>query len=357
MQHPYLTIVLTSRNDDYAGGMLPRLQICIDSFLEQAERHHLELELILVDWNPPSDSPPLKDALTWPKSSCYTTVRVIDVPQELHQQLPLANKLPFLAHAARNVGIRRAKGKFVLVTATDILFSEQLIVYLASKPLQEDKNYRVSRHDVPDEVIEIATLEDRLNFCENNVGRIYGRPEQGVYGFPLLHTFACGDFVLLSKRNYFKLNGIPEERQYHSFHFDTVFCYMMYASEIQEVILNDPHRIYHMDHESNSIPSTFWLQPKIQGLSFLSKRRRNQLSWLVGKLTGQTNSLDRLGVPYITKYGSRTLKRTLANLVQKKAPIAYNDESWGLGRHILPEATVVRPQWKEPLMLQSENGV
>ena len=350
MEKPYLSVVLTSRNDDYAGGMLPRLQICVDSLLEQAERHELELELILVDWNPLADKAPLKDALVWSKAGSYSTVRVIEVPPAIHQQLRFSDKLPFLAHTARNVGIRRARGKFVLVTATDILFSEELIAYLASKQLREDRNYRVSRHDVPDSVIQINSLEERLEFCAKNFGRVFRLAEESMYGLPLLHTYASGDFVLLSKDNYVKLHGIPEEREFHSILFDTIFCYMMYASDIKEEILSDPHRIYHMDHDSFTDADINWIQKSIQHIPLLSQRRRNQLSWLAGKMTGQRSSLDRLGVPYINKYGGRILKRTLTDIVHKKVPAAYNDESWGLGQHTLPESMIVCAKWDASLV-------
>ncbi len=347
MQQPYLSVILTSRNDGYAGGMLPRLQICVDSLLEQADQHQLELELVLVDWNPPATKAPLKDALDWSKTGCYSSVRVIEVPPEVHQQLKFSDKLPFLAHTARNVGIRRARGKFVLVTATDILFSESLIAYLAAKELCIEKNYRVSRHDVPASVIQIDSLAERLAFCEQNFGYVYRLAETGMYGLPLLHTYASGDFVLLSKENYVRLHGIPEEREFHSMHFDTFFCYMMYAAEIPEVVLNDPHRIYHMDHASFTDPKVTTLQKSIQKAPLLSQRRRNQLSWLAGKILGQRSSLDRLGVPYINKYGGRVLKRMLTDLAQKKIPVAYNDHTWGLGNYVLPESEIIKARLDE----------
>ncbi len=343
-QQPYLSIILTSRNDDYAGGMLPRLQICIDSLLEQAARHCLALELVLVDWNPPATKAALQDAVDWSRVGNGATIRAIQVPPELHRQLPFADQLPFLAHTARNVGARRATGTFVLVTATDILFSESLIAYLASQPLDAHKNYRIDRVDVPEQVIQIDSVAQRLTFCENHMGYTYQRPTEKMYSLPLLHTRAPGDFVLLSRENFNKLHGIPEERDYHSIHFDTVFCYMMYALGLEEEILLPPHRIYHMDHPSFTTPQPIWLQSHIQRLPLLKKRRRNQLSWLAGKLFGPPSSLERLGVPSIDQYGRRKLKRMLIDLANKREPIAYNDQSWGLGEHELPETIIQRTQ-------------
>ena len=35
---PYLSVVIASRNDDYAGGMLGRLQVSLNAFIEQIDR-------------------------------------------------------------------------------------------------------------------------------------------------------------------------------------------------------------------------------------------------------------------------------------------------------------------------------
>lgn len=346
MQEPYLSIILTSRNDDYAGGMLPRLQICIDSVLEQSERFQLELELIIVDWNPPSEKPSLRAALDWSKIGDNTSVRVIEVPAFIHQQLNFGDKLPFLAHTARNVGIRRAKGKFVLVTATDILFSDEVIAFLAAKKLDSDKNYRISRHDVPAIVIEKNTVSERLNFCKKNINYIYAPPKKGLYGLPKVHFYAAGDFVLLSKENCFKLRGIPEEKEYHSAHFDTVFCYMMEAIGVKEEMLTEPMKIYHMDHES------FWESNwilRVERLSILPAFIRFRLVRLLYLILQPKNGLDKKGIPYIEvkkRSGRRVLKKILTDIVHKKMPTAYNDTSWGLGAYTLPLYDIIPA--KEP---------
>src|SRR5215470_3789088 len=80
---PYLSFIIAARNDDYAGGMLRRLQVCIETFLRQAEACELPSELILVDWNSPPDTG-LADAVRWPVSNGWCSVRVVAVPPEVH---------------------------------------------------------------------------------------------------------------------------------------------------------------------------------------------------------------------------------------------------------------------------------
>ena len=60
---PYLSIVIASRNDEHGGNALPRMQVALNGLLDQLERYRIESELILVDWNPPTDKPWLKDII------------------------------------------------------------------------------------------------------------------------------------------------------------------------------------------------------------------------------------------------------------------------------------------------------
>lgn len=40
-KNPYLSIVITSRNDDHGGNMLRRMQVSISGLLEQLEKHKI----------------------------------------------------------------------------------------------------------------------------------------------------------------------------------------------------------------------------------------------------------------------------------------------------------------------------
>jgi hypothetical protein len=76
---------------------------------------------------------------------------------------------------AKNVGIRRARGRFVLATNIDVLFSDELIQLLANRGLNEDAMYRIDRHDAPASVPPQATIQQQLEFCRKNVIRVNQR--------------------------------------------------------------------------------------------------------------------------------------------------------------------------------------
>ena len=113
-ERPYPSVVAAARNDDH-GGNLPRLlQTFLNALVAQAHRHRVPVELVPVEWNPPPEKVPLAQALRWPADSAPRRVRIITVPPEVYLRRWLAEVLPLFQMIARNVGIRRAKGEFIL---------------------------------------------------------------------------------------------------------------------------------------------------------------------------------------------------------------------------------------------------
>jgi hypothetical protein len=168
---PYLSIVAASRNDNHGGDLLKRMQIFVTGVLEQCRRHDLSAELILVEWNPPGDRPGLAEALRWPEPG-PCAVRLIEVPAAIHRRFAHADALPLHQMIAKNVGIRRARGEFVLATNIDLLFSDELMRFLASRALEKDRMYRIDRSDVAADVPD-APVEEQLAWCAHHMIRIH----------------------------------------------------------------------------------------------------------------------------------------------------------------------------------------
>src|SRR3984893_17987121 len=74
---PKLSIVATTRNDDHGGNQLARTQLFVDGLAEQSLRFKLPIELLMVEWNPPVDKPPLAEALSWPRSDWFEPAIVV----------------------------------------------------------------------------------------------------------------------------------------------------------------------------------------------------------------------------------------------------------------------------------------
>jgi hypothetical protein len=172
---PYLSVVVTGRNDDHGANFLRRLQAFVNALLGQAKRHTLSIELILVDWNPPAGKPPLGEVLYWPADTAPCRVRAITVPEEVHRRYGHAEAMPLYQMIAKNVGIRRAEGEYILATNIDILFSDELMQFFGERRLETGRMYRIDRHDVAPDVPVDGSVEDRLAYCRDHLLRVNAR--------------------------------------------------------------------------------------------------------------------------------------------------------------------------------------
>ncbi|MCY4418807.1 MAG: hypothetical protein OXB93_03055 [Cytophagales bacterium] len=149
---PYISVIVTCRNDNYGGQFMIRFQNFLNWTARLAHEHSVPIECIVVEYNPPSNRPDLREAVTWPKYSPYFTPRIIQVPTPYHKVFLKNTKvkdIPLLEFFAKNIGIRRAQGDYILTTNTDILFDVGLVARLRNRPLMPDTLYRANRCDVP----------------------------------------------------------------------------------------------------------------------------------------------------------------------------------------------------------------
>jgi hypothetical protein len=343
---PYLSIVVAARNDDHGGDLRGRMQLFLDGLLDQCDRFNLTAELIIVEWNPPpAPRPRLVDALQWPASRRTNglDVRLIEVSPALHARFAHAAALPLFQMIAKNVGIRRARGQFVLATNVDILFADELIIFLAQGDLDARRMYRVDRLDVPADVPRGRDVGARLQWCAQHVlrfnvrdhtlnlatgavHRIYKphtpesleqerRVEAGEIApttHHRLHTNACGDFTLLHRDRWHELRGYPEMAMY-SMHLDSVLCHAAHVGGALEMVLPHPLVIYHIEHAPGS-----GFTPEAQ----------DQLD----------ARLARAAVPQLAH---ATFAQWALDMRRNKMPCIFNDMDWGLADDRLPQMTVV----------------
>lgn len=166
-----LSVVATSRNDDHGGFLTRRTQHFIDGLVAQCKRHGLRAELILVEWNPPPERRPLIEELSWPADAGPCEFRIVTVPADVHLTFEHANSIRLFQMLAKNAGIRRARGKFVLATNIDILFSDEAILHLRDR-LQPGVLYLADRIDVPSDVPATADFSAVLQFCDQQAFRV-----------------------------------------------------------------------------------------------------------------------------------------------------------------------------------------
>ena len=148
------------------------MQLFLDGLAAQANRHGVAVELILVEWNPPPDRPRLREALGWAPTTPFFHPRIVAVPPHVHARFDPKGGLPLFQMIAKNVGIRRARGRFVLATNVDLLFPDELFRELKGR-LEPGVLYRNDRLDVSREIPTEGGIDDLLSFCRSHVLRMH----------------------------------------------------------------------------------------------------------------------------------------------------------------------------------------
>lgn len=349
---PYLTIVAASRNDDHGGDPLRRTQIFIDSLARQCDQLKLSTELIIVDWNPVEKRPGLAGVLNLPDDSEYLHGKVITVPADLHHQFKYAEKMPFFQMIAKNVGIRRAEGRFIVATNIDIIFSDELMQFIGRQNLDPARLYRVDRYDIkadmpddldhaeildyawenpirsnrrlgPDKFLKelypsgptqkccIPTLEAKaknpqFRFKEEE-GTWMVSPEPNV-NMDHIHTNACGDFTLLSREGWAAIAGYAEFAGY-SFNIDSVGVLAAHYGGFEEISLLPPCVCFHIEHSLGS-------------------------GWTP---EGEKKLFSRLKKAEVISPEWPALELLVDEFRSLPAPLSINDDQWGLADFNLPE--------------------
>jgi hypothetical protein len=298
---PYLSIVVASRNDDHGGEIVRRMRLFLRGLMEQTRRYRLPVELVFVEWNPPVDRPLLREVLPKPSKDYFLALRYITVPSSIHRRYRRAPDIPLFQMIAKNVGIRRANGAFILCTNVDLLFSDALFRILADKSLRTDTYYRANRCDVPDSIDPDWNIAQQLAWCEQNVIRRQGRDRRykninlelaGLQNksdikkwlfdkmalgmnlfwspekrsFHQLDLFACGDFTLMSREAWMAIQGYVELDLY-SLHVDSLGLIAAAARGYRQHVCPPEACTYHIDH-----PTGWATMAPLEKLRFLAER-------------------------------------------------------------------------------------
>ena len=234
---PYLTIIFTGRNDDFGGNFNRR-------FFNAVEFDHAHLraagvphDFILVEWRPIAGKPYLATVLAdhfRGRLDGLLTSYVVDT--RYHDAFSLNPRLQFQEFIAKNVGIRRARGQYLLTTNTDIYLGRGVIDVLGRRALEPGVLYRAERIDLKaaceNEDMDWDVLEDERNYEAINTMT------------PPWYTNASGDFLLLDRNGYHQLRGFNEVYRVAKVHMDSNFCVKAYSAGLPIVDLGVP--VYHV---------------------------------------------------------------------------------------------------------------
>src|SRR5688572_22026098 len=146
---PYVSIVITGRNDGYGGDFLTR-------FLATLQFNHRELaaraiphEYVLVEWAPLPGRPLLSEVVEERcDAATAAVVRSVIVDAAYHEGMRQNPRLVYLEFPAKNVGIRRALGEYVITTNCDVAFGRHILGRLERRELETQVVIRAPRWDL-----------------------------------------------------------------------------------------------------------------------------------------------------------------------------------------------------------------
>lgn len=195
-----LSIVVSGRNDNHCGDFIYRMNCSLATLPEDAE-------IIMVEWNPPEDAAPLASTIKRPG------VRVITVPREAHNSMHGWDAFPFFEYRAKNVGIRRATGDWILSMNPDIYFGIEMQERLGQR-LDSIFFYQAPRHDIDGGKL--------VQICNGP-----------------------GDFLLMHREKWFDLRGYLDLVSYS--HLDSLLAWNAEFCGIEKVVLPCP--VFHQEHD------------------------------------------------------------------------------------------------------------
>jgi len=240
---PLISLVLTGRNDGYGGDFIARFFRTL-----RFNHHHLASrgiahEFVFVEWAPPAGSRLIRDHI-------FEDVPELDpracswyvVDPQYQEALSLNPRLEYLEFPAKNVGIRRAHGRFVLTTNCDVYLGRHVLDVLERGALVPGVLYRAPRHDInlgPDQQLPAWTiLEDSRNLA--GPAHTLKPPYMGS---------ATGDFVLLDRASFHAIRGFNEIYRVARIGVDRNVLVKALSSGLTIADIGGP--VYHENHEGS----------------------------------------------------------------------------------------------------------
>lgn len=246
---PLITLVLTGRNDAYGGDFTARFFRTLRFNHEQLRARGIPHEILFVEWAPPSDRPLLADEIfaAIPELDASVCSWFVVDPQ-YHQALSLNPRLEYLEFIAKNVGVRRAGGEFVLTSNCDVYLGRQVLDVFERGGLERRVLYRAPRQD-----LKLASDLSALDWDVLEDPRNLAGPVQRLK--PPLMSSATGDFVLIDRESFHGIGGFNEVYRVARIGIDRNVLVKAISAGLRIADIGGP--VYHVNHAGS-----YRLQPE-----------------------------------------------------------------------------------------------
>ena len=274
---PDLSMVWATRDDDYANGVNVRLVRSIESAQHHAKRLGIRLECIVVDWNSPRSG----DVARLLIENGVSNAKVIRANGEAVKQFVELAQREFVEYAAKNIGLRRARGEQIACLNPDVTLSSRLFSSMLDRPYLENSFLRADRTDYSplpvgfkatfyrrSEVLHVRHGADesspisiklprfgvrrsgsRIMSGETRVRGLIVGPPMGIPHHFLrgMHTNAAGDFIVASRQSWLRAGGYDENRWLTVMN-DAILVAKFSGLGLRQLILPGVRKLMHEQH-------------------------------------------------------------------------------------------------------------
>jgi hypothetical protein len=240
---PCVSVVLTGRNDGYGGDFVDRffrtLRFNLHQFLSRGITH----EVVFVEWAPPQGRPLLVErAFDEVPELAPTNASWYVIDPRYQDALSLNPRLEYLEFPAKNVGIRRARGEFILTSNCDVFFGRRVFEVLERRALVAGVLYRAPRHD-----IDLPSGRATIDWDLLEDPAVLAGPAHQLKQ-PFMGS-ATGDFVLLDRASFHKMRGFNEVYRVARIGIDRNLLVKALSLGIRIEDIGGP--VYHANHEGS----------------------------------------------------------------------------------------------------------
>jgi hypothetical protein len=308
---PYISILFANRNDNYGGDQHERIELFIKFYSMVVKNYPDLFEFLICDWNTPQGNQSLEEAYDWSTLGNVRHFKISkEIHEKLcpDNSRPILDywSRNFLARRASGQFFMIINQDIFLSSSIIKFLSEKKLsqnhFYRCDRTDFKNfgtnfsstfdfeikaRNNAMAKHLRPPDImlscsikvdkesldhigtrahpkLERVDQNDKLiigrkvhflkaiDIIRSKLSLVFGRKilppiDQSFYKKYLLHTNASGDFIIISRKAFFKVRGFPESYQFYM-HTDSYMCAQLFAAGFTQVIFDYPHEVYHNDH-------------------------------------------------------------------------------------------------------------
>jgi hypothetical protein len=240
-----ISVVITSKNDNYGGNLSHRAKHCLINFINQFD------EVIYVDWK--SNNTPLHQEIINDLPQTGKFKSYIITKELIQKYSPQYLNYSIVEVLGRNIGIRRASNNWILVANIDGIIERFDVQKFNTNTL-----YTYPRREVPIDVhlkFKNKLNDEFISYLRKHKYTFALQKHVCMFDIPIWDpgdiwslVVACGDFQFAHKDVWYKIKGFEESLGGRGFADSNLMKKGKIYTNIEKS--PEPIDIYHLQHDN-----------------------------------------------------------------------------------------------------------